>query len=280
METAAFVLVVMAAVLHATWNALVKVAADRLVVLAAVSLGQGTLGLILIPFVPVPSRGSWTFILISTLLHYGYAFFLFHSYRYGDLSQVYPLVRGLAPVLVTVGALIFAHEFVPLAGFAGIAIVSIGICGLAWFTASDARLNSKGIIFASSTALTIAAYTVSDGMGVRLTESPLSFIAWLFIFEFPVVAFAIFHRRRRLYSSLMADGRKFIGCALCSTAAYAMVIFSSAYIPLAFVSTLRETSVIMATLIGVSVLGERPWKQRVCMSFVVAAGVVLLSIAK
>jgi len=280
METLAFGLVMMAAILHASWNALVKVAGDRLIVLTAVSLGQGTLGLILISFVPFPSQESWIFILISTLLHYGYALFLFHSYRYGDLSQVYPLVRGFAPILVTVGALIFANESIPLVGFAGIVIVSFGICGLTWFTASDTRLSIKGIIFALLTALTIASYTVSDGLGVRLTESPLSFIAWLFIFEYPVVIFTIIRRRGRLFNALRTDGWKFLGCALCSTVAYSLVIFASAYIPLAFVSTLRETSVIIATLIGVFVLGERPWKQRVFMSLIVVVGVLLISTTK
>lgn len=280
METIAFSLVIIAAFLHATWNALVKVAGDRLVVLTAVSLGQGTFGLVLIFLVPFPSAESWFFILASTGLHYGYTFFLFQSYRFGDLSQIYPLVRGLAPVLVTFGALVFANEVISIAGFAGVLMVSVGICGITWVRASESRLRFQGVVFASLTALTIAAYTVSDGMGVRLTKSPLSFIAWLFIFEFPVVFFTVLRRGSKLFNILKAEQWKFTGCAFCSTAAYALAIFSSAYIPLAFVSALRETSVIIATLIGVSVLGERPWKQRVIISMVVAMGVVLISVTK
>lgn len=276
MEPVMIAAVLLAALLHASWNSLVKVAGDRLVILTAVSLGQGIFGLLLIPFVAVPSPSAWAFILISTAFHYIYVFFLFNAYRFGDLSQIYPLARGAAPLLVTIGALVFASERLSLAETVGVLIAAAGICALAFATSPETRLSLKGFLFATGTAATIAAYTVSDGIGIRLSDSPMGFIAWLFVFELPVVAFTAARRRGNLLVALSLERWKFAGCALSSVAAYAIVIYVSAYAPLAMVSAIRETSVVMAAVIGVSVLGERPWQQRVGTASIVALGVVLL----
>lgn len=268
--------VLLAALLHAGWNALVKVAGDRLVVLTAVSLGQGVFGLLLIPFVPVPAPAAWAFILISTAFHYGYVYFLFNAYRYGDLSQIYPLARGTAPILVAIGALVFVGETLTPIELIGVIVAAAGICALAFVTSSETRISLNGFVFATGTAAMIAAYTVSDGIGVRLSGSPMGFIAWLFVFELPVVAFTWVVRRRQLLISLANERWKFTGCALFSVAAYAIVIYVSAYAPLAMVSAIRETSVVMAAMIGVFILRERPWRQRVGTASIVALGVILL----
>lgn len=276
MEPILIAAVLLAALLHAGWNALVKVAGDRLVVLTAVSLGQGVFGLLLIPFVPVPAPSAWAFILISTAFHYGYVYFLFNAYRFGDLSQIYPLARGTAPILVAIGALVFAGEVLAPTELIGIIIAAAGICALAFVTSSETRISLKGFVFATGTAAMIAAYTVSDGIGVRLSGSPMGFIAWLFVFELPVVAFTAAVRRRQLLVSLSRERWKFTGCALFSVAAYAIVIYVSAYAPLAMVSAIRETSVVIAAMIGVFILRERPWQQRVGTASIVALGVILL----
>jgi drug/metabolite transporter (DMT)-like permease len=276
MEPTWFAVVLLAALLHAGWNALVKVAADRLVVLTAVALGQGLFGLLLIPFTAIPAPEAWPYIAISTVLHYSYCAFLYQSYRFGDLSQVYPLARGLAPVLVTLGAALFAGEILEAPKLAGVALASLGICGLAFVSSRQTRMSLPALGFAAGTGVMVAAYTVSDGIGVRLSGAPLGFIAWLFIFEFPIVAFTTLVRGRRLIGSLAGEPWKFAGCAAFSTAAYALVIFASAFAPLAMVSAVRETSVVMAAMIGVFVLGERPWQQRIGAAGIVAVGVMLL----
>lgn len=277
MEPVLVVAVLLAAVLHASWNALVKVAGDRLVVLTAVSLGQGIFGLLLIPLVPAPDPSAWVFILISTGFHYAYYYFLYNAYRFGDLSQVYPLARGTAPILVTIGAITFAGETLTQTELAGVLVAATGICALTFVTSAETRISVKGFGFAAGTAGVIAAYTVSDGIGVRLSESPMGFIAWLFIFELPLVAFAAAVSRRKLLASLSQERWKFSGCAVFSVTAYAIVIYVSAYAPLAMVSAVRETSVVMAAMIGVFVLHERPWQQRVGMASIVALGVILLT---
>ena len=276
MEPTWFAVVLLAALLHAGWNALVKVAADRLVVLTAVSLGQGLFGLALLPFVAAPAAEAWPYILISTALHYAYCGFLFHAYRFGDLSQVYPLARGLAPVLVTLGAAVFAGEVLQGAELAGVFLASLGICGLAFVGSRETRMSPSGLAFAAGTAVMVASYTVSDGIGVRLSGAPMGFVAWLFILDWPIVAFTTVVRGRRLAGALARERWKFAGCAVFSTAAYALVIVASAFSPLAMVSAVRESSVVMAAMIGVFLLGERPWQQRVGAAAVVAFGVMLL----
>ena len=269
-------LVLLAALLHASWNALVKVASDRLLVVSSVSLGQGIFGLALIPLVPLPEPSSWVYLIISTLLHYAYIGFLLQAYKFGDFSQAYPISRGMAPFIVAVGASIFANEPLTLWGTIGIATISLGICSLVLSPNAGNGIGRRGLLFAFGTAGLIAAYTVSDGLGVRSTQSPMSFVVWLFVMELPVVVFAVVLRRRTLASGLLAEWPRLAGCALFSTSAYALVVFTSAFLPLALVSGLREIGVIFAALIGTLLLGERPWLHRIAASAVVASGVLML----
>ena len=270
-------LALFAAFLHAGWNALVKKASDRLLTLSAVALMQFTAGALLIPFVSPPEPASWLLIGLSALFHYFYYPFLYHAYRFGDLSQVYPLARGLAPVLVAVGAAIFADEILPPLSMLGVLFASLGIASIAFLQKTALKRNPGTLFFAGGTGLTIAAYTIVDGLGVRLSGSPLGYIAWLFVLEFPVFLFAWYRRRGRLVVFWKTEWLQFVGTGLCSVAAYGIVIYAVAYAPMGAISALRETGVIMAALIGAFVLGERPWKQRVAAAVLVAGGVALIS---
>ena len=270
-------LALLAAFLHAAWNALVKSASDRLLVLSAVALMQSATGALMIFFVPSPDPSSWLFIGLSTLFHYLYYTFLYHSYRFGDLSQIYPLARGLAPVLVAVGAAIFASEKLSLLSLLGVILTSLGIASIAFLHESSLKKNPLALLFAASTGMIIAGYTVADGIGVRLSASPFGYIAWLFFLEFPVVLFVLYRRRGRLMVSWKMEWKHFTGTGLSSVFAYGIVIYAVAFAPMAAVSALRETSVIMAALIGSFVLGERPWEQRVTAAVLVAGGVALIT---
>ena len=267
----------LAAFLHAGWNALVKTASDRLLVLSAVSLMQSATGAILILFVPPPEPSSWPLIGLSTLFHYFYFVFLYHAYRFGDLSQIYPLARGLAPVLVAVGAAIFANEILSLLSLLGVIIASLGIASIAFLYESSLRKNAPALLFAAGTGMIIAGYTVADGIGVRLSGSTFGYIAWLFFLEFPVVLFVLYRRWGRLMVSWRLEWKQFVGTGISSVAAYGIVIYAVAYAPIAAISALRETSVIMAALMGTLVLGERPWEQRVAAAVLVAGGVSLIT---
>lgn len=270
-------LALFAAFLHAGWNALVKKASDRLLTLSAVALMQFVAGALMIPFVPPPEPASWLFIGLSAFFHYFYYPFLYHAYRFGDLSQVYPLARGVAPVLVAAGAAIFAGEILTPLSLLGVMLASLGIASIAFLHETSLKKNPAALVFAAGTGMIIAAYTVVDGLGVRLSGSPLGYIAWLFILEIPVVLFVMYKRRGRLMFFWRSEWRPFIGTGLCAVVAYGIVIYAVAYAPMAAISALRETGVIMAALIGAFALGERPWKQRVMAAALVAAGVALIT---
>jgi drug/metabolite transporter (DMT)-like permease len=263
-------------VLHAGWNALVKAADDRLSTIGTIALTTSLLGIAMIPFFDPPSRDSWHLIAASAALHCVYYVLIYCAYRVGDLSLVYPLARGAAPLLVLLGAAAFAGEVLPLSAQLGIVVACIGISTLSFSHFRGSQASALPILLALGTALTIATYTVCDGMGVRLSGSPLGYTAWLFAAEMPIALFAIFRRRRAL-PSLVAHWRQDAAAGASSALAYGLVIYASALAPMAIVSGLRETSVIIAALIGTVLMNERPWQERVAASGMVAAGVVLMT---
>jgi drug/metabolite transporter (DMT)-like permease len=279
LEIGIILLVLAAAFLHAAWNALVKTSSDRLLVLSSVALAQSAAGTLAIFFFPAPDLASWPSIAISTLFHYMYYTFLYQAYRFGDLSQVYPIARGLAPVLVAIGGVIFGGEMLSTQPLLGVLITSLGISSLALFQNQAIKQNPQGLFWVLGTGAIIAGYTVADGVGVRASGSPFGYIAWLFFFEFPIVIFAFYRRRGRLVASWAATWKHSLGTGLSSLFAYAFVIYAVMFAPMAAVSALRETSVIMAALIGTFILGERPWQHRVIAATIVAGGVALITTA-
>lgn len=277
MSLFALSLVLSAAVLHATWNALVKFATDRALVIAAVSMMHAVGGLILILIAEPPSMASWPLIAISTITHYVYYLLLFQAYRLGDLSQVYPISRGLAPALVTLGAYLFIGEELNAGGLAGLAMISGGI-GLLALQRGAANADPRAVGVAILLGLTIAGYSVADGIGVRHAESPLGYMGWLFLLESPV-ALMILLRRRRM--NIPSDPKIFalgmIG-GIFAVTAYGVVLYAKTIAPIGAVSAVRESSVIIAALIGVVFFGERPWRGRLVSAIIVVAGVVTLAI--
>ncbi|WP_018430959.1 DMT family transporter [Hoeflea sp. 108] len=272
----ALTIVLVAAFLHASWNAVVKAATDRAVVLAAVSATHATLGLVLVFFATPPSHASWIYIFLSTVIHYGYYVFLFQSYRLGDLSQVYPIARGLAPALVAFGAYVMIGETLPPLGWAGLGAITFGIAFLA-FQRGAAHADPRAVGAAAINGVLIASYSVIDGIGVRLSDSPFGYMGWLFLLEFPVTLFVLFRRRGKTHTiDLRTVGLGLIG-GLGAVSAYGLVIYAKTIAPLGAVSAVRESSVIIAALIGLFIFGERPWRARIVSAVIVACGVIALA---
>ncbi len=271
-------LVLLAAVLHATWNAFVKAGADRLAVLTLAVAAPAPLCALALPFVPLPEVASWPYLGASVVLHTFYFACLLFAYRHGDLSQVYPIARGSAPVLVAVGAWALAGEQLEPAEMAGVLIVSAGIMSLAWrrgHLAGDGEARAVG--FALLTALTIGLYSVADGLGVRASGAAIGYILWMFALEgLPFLAFTLWVRRGRIRASFAPSLKAGIGGALISSLAYGIVVWAMSVAPMAHVVALRETSVIMAAAIGALVLKEPFGGRRIAAAVVVAGGAVLL----
>lgn len=270
-------LILSAAVLHATWNAIIKGSADRALAMGLLNLGHAALGLVLILLYAAPAAEAWPFIIASTFIHFFYYGFLLWAYRHGDLSQVYPIARGIAPVLVALGAQVFADEFLPPIAWAGILLVSFGISVL-FFGRRHNAASAQAISAAVLTGIAIASYSIVDGLGVRASQSPLGYIGWLFLLECIPGVFFIVYRRKHLsgiQTKILTIG---IGGGLLSAVAYGLAIYAKSLTSLGTVSAIRESSVIIAALIGVIWFKERPWQLRMVAATIVACGVILLAV--
>ncbi len=272
----ALALVLSAAFLHAVWNAMMKHSADRFIAMAMLNFGHGLPALVLVYLFLPPASESWPFLIGSTFVHFFYYIFLLLSYRFGDLSQVYPIARGIAPVCVAMGAWLFAGEILPAQAWWGIMLVTSGI-GVLFFSRNKGHANGVAIMAALATGLMIAAYSVLDGMGVRTSQSAVGYIAWLFLLEWPF-SFGLLYYRRKLLTSIPVNVylTGFVG-GLISAIAYGLAIYAKSIAPLGAVSAVRESSVIIAAMIGVIWFGERPWKLRVLAAIIVATGVIVLA---
>ena len=274
------VLVLGAALLHAAWNTLVKTAADPLVSVGALSLVTAGPGLLLVLVAPIPTLTALPYLAASVVLHFGYYLFLVSAYRVGDLSHVYPISRGSAPLLVALGGIVIAQEQLPLLTLFGIAITSIGIMLLAISGANSKTRNHRSTPRALITGCFIAAYTLVDGLGEREGEVALSYIGWLFLINGLVFGLFVFVRRPAEMLSLWRnDTARVVGGGIAKAIAYGTVIFVMYYSPMAVVATLRETSVIMAALIGVYFLREPAGHLRIAAALLVAGGIIAMNLS-
>jgi drug/metabolite transporter (DMT)-like permease len=273
-------LVLAAALLHATWNALVKAGGDPFVRLAVVNAVGGLCSLPLLFVAAAPAPASWPYLIGSVLVHYVYFLALGYGYRFGDLSHVYPIARGIAPPLVAIVAWAVAGEALGLLGLLAVLVISGGIVSLA-FT-NDGRLVAlKPLIFGFITGLTIAAYTLFDGLGGRASGDVLGYIAWLFVIEAVPFGILIAWRYRHGLGPALGAGwwPGALGGVL-SSIAYGLVIWAMTLTPMAAVSALRETSVIIAAVIGTRLLREPFGTRRVLAASAVAVGVILLQASR
>lgn len=272
-------LVLLAALLHASWNALVKKSGERLAVFAisrAVEVMVGGTALLLLP--PMASA-AWPYVLASAAIHLGYYYFLLGAYGNGDLGQVYPIARGSGPLLVAGLTAATAIEVPTWGGVAGILVLSCGIIGLA-FAGGQRPGSGRGIAMAFATALTIAAYTVTDGLGVRASAAPLTYAAWLFVLSGgPLAAVTALARRRTLRTDLRSAWLPGTTAGVFTLAAYGIVLYAMSQGTIAYVAALRETSVLFAALIATLALREPFGRRRIIAAGVIAAGLAVLQIA-
>lgn len=276
MSVETFLIVLFAAFLHALWNAIVKGAGDRALVLGLVALGHVVPGVFLALYYGAPDPAAFPFVVATTVIHWGYYILLNVAYRTGDLSVVYPIARGLAPILIALGAVIWADEHLPLMAWIGILAVSGGIL-LLTRQAISSTLARTGLVAAIGVAVVIASYSIVDGIGVRVSGNPGGYIGWIFTAEIFVVLFVFATRWERFRA--MPPRAVAVGFAggLVSSAAYGLVLLAKTDAPLGIVSALRETSVIFAALIGILWFSEGPRRDRLIAALIVAAGIGIIS---
>ncbi|MHC8326659.1 EamA family transporter [Pseudomonas sp. LB1P83] len=267
-------LVLFAALLHASWNALLRSGADRLWSMTVMCIAIAITSVVAAAFMVPPATESWGYAVFSGLLHVGYNLFLVRSYRVGDLGQIYPISRGSSPVLITLGAAVFAGESITPGELLGIALVSGGIISLAFRGRS---LSVPSLPYALGTGGFITAYSVVDGIGARLSGAPFAYTVWmcaLWGVLMPVVYIGL-RDTRSLFSVRPGAVTALVG-GLVSLLAYGMVIYAMNEAPLGAVSALRETSVLFAALIGYVFLGETLTPRRILACVVIASGTLII----
>lgn len=270
-------LVLAAAAMHATWNALVKAGSDKLVMQCLVMFFAGVPAIPFLFVLPPPAPAAWPFLALSLAVHAVYYVTLINAYRYGALSQVYPIARGAAPLMIALGAWAFAGEAMSGLEWLGIAIACAGIMSLAAPGGLPRDEEVKAIGFALATAITIALYSLADGIGVRRAENALSYIMWLLALDaVPVLLAGLWLRRGRVVASFRPHLALAAAGGLLSALGYGIVIWAMERAPLAHVSALRETSVILAAVIGATLMGEEFGRRRILAAVLVAGGNALL----
>ncbi len=283
MDINVFLAVIFAAFLHALWNSMVKSHEDKHVAVAAIVLGHIPASLVIILLLPMPTIESLPYIIASALIHQGYQWFLLTAYRHGDYTRVYPIARGMGPIVVTIVLLLFFGVKLSIYELLGIIVISIGILSL---SAQDrhsffpwiARRNARAISFALLTGLFIGGYSIVDGYGARASLSPLSFMGWSFVVNaliFPILLKIM--KQQNVVKRVFSEAKLlFWFGGTISYIVYAIVVWGFTQAPIPLVSALRETSVIIALLIGTLFLKERFTILKTLSILVIFAGVVLL----
>jgi drug/metabolite transporter (DMT)-like permease len=272
MQQHVILLVLLAAILHALWNALLKGCDDRTQFMARMSFAIGILALIIVPFVPLPARSSWVYIGLSAVLHLGYNMLLLETYRTSDFGSAYPTARGISPLLVTLGAFVFMQQRPTALAIAAIVLISAGIIFLATEKASAGK---SAALPAIATGICIAAYTVVDGMGVRASHNTISYTAWIFasyLLMLPLLAVIGTPRPSVTIKNMLQP----TGAAVFSLAAYGLVLWATQYQAVGIVSALRETSVLWAVVLSRFFLGEKVTVRRATSAVMICLGVAFL----
>jgi drug/metabolite transporter (DMT)-like permease len=274
MSLTVMLMVLLAALLHASWNFLVKRKDDKHLSMSAVVIGHVPFALAAILYAPRPAQGSLPFVFAGAILHTGYQFFLLAAYRIGDLSQVYPLARGVAPLIVAGVSVGFLGIDLSGGELTAVIVIAAGIMSLALVRRRDGLRNMPAAALSIVTGGFIAAYSLVDGMGAREAATALGFYGWLSTINAVIFAAIMqFNRPGVLKRLAYQDWRLALGCGGASFAAYAMVTWAFTLAPIALVTALRETSIIFALLLGVFFL-----KERLDLMKVVATALTLLGI--
>jgi drug/metabolite transporter (DMT)-like permease len=261
-----------AALLHAVWNALVKSSEDKLLDVTGIALGAAACALVAAPWVAAPARESWGWIAASAVVHILYFLCVAGAYRWGDLSYSYPLMRGGGPMLVALVGALALGEVLPPMETLGVALICAGILGFAY-----GRHHPRATLFALANAVVIAAYTLIDAQGARLSGAPVGYTLWFFVASGLAIAAVVLAMRGRALPDYLRRNwpRVTLGGAL-STVSYAVALWAMTLAPVALVAALRETSVIFGAMIGALFLGEKLTRRRLVGTGAVLAGLVAL----
>lgn len=266
-------IVLFAALLHAAWNAFIKLGGNKLVDTTILVTGAGVIAAAVLPFVPAPAPASRPFLAGSVAIHCVYFSLVAVAYRTGDLSFAYPVMRGSAPLLTAFMTLVLLGEPIGGGGWLGVLLLSSGILWLARDGWRSARSQKQAFAFALLNAVVIVSYTIVDGLGVRASQGAWSYVLWLFFLTmFPLLAFGFATNAGAILSVPVGGWLKGSLGGLCSVCAYGLALWAMTQAPIALVAALRETSVLFGTTLGAFLLKERFGHGRWIAAALITAG--------
>ena len=266
-----------AALLHASWNAILKAGTDKLYSAISVSGSATVIALVLLPFSPQPSAASWPFLIVSCALQVVYTVLVAKTYQVSDMSQTYPLMRGTAPLLVALISVLALGDRLSWLAWSGIGVICLSILAMAMHGRMQSR---KGIWLALLNACFIAGYTLVDGTGVRLSDTALGYTLWTFFMNgFCLLSWAMVARRREASGYLRLHWKKGLLGGVGTMGSYGLALWAMTQAPLAVVAALRETSILFGALIAFVLLKEKVAGLRIAAALGIAGGAILLRLA-
>jgi drug/metabolite transporter (DMT)-like permease len=278
MDSFVFAAVLSAAAAHAGWNAAIKRGLDPLVTTVLIAIGAGVVALPFLPLVGLPSAAAWPWVIASVLIHLGYFAGLIEAYRTGDMSQVYPIARGSAPLLTATVSTTWLGERLGLLGWIGLVSLVCGVFLLSLRGSGDlAKLNRRAVGFALFTALTICAYSIVDGVGARASGNAHGYTVALFIGNAVVMAlYGVARRGPKVFAVMSPFWVTGLAGGGLQLASYWIAIWAMTVAPIAVVAALRETSVLFGALIAVVILKEPLRASRVAAALLIVAGLMMI----
>jgi drug/metabolite transporter (DMT)-like permease len=278
MTTFVFAAVLVAALCHASWNALIKVALDPLSTTTLILCAATIFALVAVPFVPLPAAAAWPYLIASSVIHLFYFGALAEAYRTGDLGQVYPIARGAAPLMTAAAGTFFVGEHLNTSAWTGIIALAVGVLMLSLRGGRElANLDRRSVGYALFTGVTICAFTMVDGVGARLSLNPISYVLWGFIGIWVcLMPYALYRNGCSLFHDAMRFWRRGIAGAALQVVSYSVALWAMTLAPIAIVASLRETSVLFGALISVALLGEPLRTTRIAAAILIVAGLVLI----
>ena len=278
-DTNVFLIILLATVMHAVWNGMVKKHPDKVVAVSGIVFGHVPASIIAIILLPAPSVDCIPYIIASALIHQGYNWYLLSSYKIGDLTQVYPIARGFGPLVATIISILILGLVLDNLIILSICLICLGIMILGIFN-QPSKKNSKIIQYSLFTGFFIGLYSLVDGYGARVSLSAITYMSWSFIliaFLFPIVL--KIKKQENIFKNVMSRGKQifWVGGTL-SYIIYIIVVWGFTKAPIPMVGALRETSIFFSIFIGYFFLKEKITPKKIFTIILILVGVVGLKL--
>ena len=272
--------VLFGALLHAIWNALVRGSPDRTHSTVMVAGGAGAIAACWLPSAPLPASQSWPYLAASVVIHVFYFALVAYSYRKGELSFAYPIMRGMAPALSAIVAALLLSEWPSRWGWVGVLLVCSGVVLLAADSLRARTFHTSSALFAVTNAGVIVVYTLVDGVGARLSGHPLSYTGWLlFLTAAPLLAISVGRGGQRAIRYMRRYWALGLVGGSCAFGSYGLALWAMTQAPIALVAAMRETSVVFAMILAATFLRERITSARIVSVVIVTAGAAAIRIS-